>query len=195
MSTKTTHQEKTTSTVRVIGESGELKIGLLKNLGTDIILDLVEVSESLAEKFGASAKLNPSTLEKYFNFPFTYPFVAVLRGEIIGYIIGVPLERFADDLWSSYDDNLGKNNTIYTYAFAFKKRFHKTGYAKVLKKIYYTWMRKRGVEYISGHVVQGIAESFSGEVDILHQFENWHGTGETFEYYRRPLQNSQNGRM
>jgi len=187
------HTTRFSSALRIIGASGQLKIGILERVEEQVIPDLVEVSESLAEKFGPSAKLNPGTIERYFNYPHTYPFVAVFRDEIIGYIIGVPLEYFHEDLWAHYDENLGKKNTIYTYAFAFKKRFHKTGYARVLKKIYFNWMRKRGVEYISGHVVKGVAENFTGEVKIIHTFRNWHGTGKEFEYYSRPLQLTSNG--
>jgi len=194
MDTKTKSSTEITQHLQVVGTSGHLKIGLLETVDGNMIDDLVEVSESLADKFGPTAKLSTTTIEKYFNYPYTYPFIAVLREEIIGYIIGVPLEHFADDLWAHYDENLGSRNTIYTYAFAFKQRFHKTGYARVLKKIYYSWMKKRGVQFISGHVVKGIAQNFSGDVEILHQFDNWHGTGQVFEYYRRPIQGSQNGR-
>lgn len=193
MPTQTKHTEPANSSLRIIGRSGQLKIGVLEKVEENAIPDLIAVSESLAEKFGPSARLNPGTIDRYFNYPYTYPFVAVLRDEIIGYIIGVPLEYFHEDLWAHYDENLGKRNTIYTYAFAFKKRFHKTGYARVLKKIYFNWMRKRGVEYIAGHVVRGVARNFSGEVKIIHTFPNWHGTGKEFEYYSRPLQTSVNG--
>lgn len=181
------------STFRIIGTSKDLDIAILEQVGQAEFPDLIEVSESLADKFGPSARLNESTIEKYFNYPQTYPFVARLNRRIIGYIIGVPLERFATDVWAQYDKNLGKKNTIYTYAFAVKKQFHKTGYAKVLKRIYYNWMRKRDVQYISGHVIAGRTRRFNGDAEVIETFDNWHGTGKTFEYYRRRLHT--NGQM
>ncbi|MCF7804361.1 MAG: GNAT family N-acetyltransferase [Candidatus Marinimicrobia bacterium] len=188
MQTKTQKTVPQHSVIRVIGTSDDLDIGILEQVGKEDFQDLIEVSESLADKFGDSARLNPGTIKKYFNYPQTYPFIARLNGRIIGYIIGVPLERFATDTWAQHDKNLGKKNTIYTYAFAVKKQFHKTGYAKMLKRIYYNWMRKREVEYISGHVVDGTTSRFNGEAEVIKTFDNWHGTGLTFEYYRRSIQ-------
>jgi len=176
--------------IQLIGTSDELEIGLLQQVGDDIMPELVEVSESLADKFGPSARLNTSSIQKYFDYPNTFPFIARYHDEIIGYIIGVPLEQFHSESWALCDANLGKKNTIYTYAFAFKSRFHKTGFAKLLKRIFYNWMRKRGVKYISGHVVEGQSGQFSGDAEVLETFDNWHGTETTFEYYRRPIQNS-----
>ena len=76
---------------------------------------------------------------------------------------------------------------MYTYAFAFKKQFHKTGYAKTLKRIFYSRMRKNKVRFISGHVIQGMTRQFSGPARVIKTFDDWHGTGLVFEYYRRPL--------
>lgn len=180
-------KKDTKSQFQVIARSGNLEIAILEKVETDVIDELVEVSESLADKFGPSARLNSTTIRKYFNYPDTYPFIALLYGEIIGYIIGVPLEYFRDDIWSQFDDNLGKKNTVYTYAFAFKKQYHKTGYAKTLKRIFYSRMRKNRIKYISGHVVEGTTDKFSGAAEIIKTFKNWHGTGLVFEYYRRPL--------
>lgn len=182
-------QQSAKSKSRVIGTSLGLQIEILEQVGLTVIPELIEVSESLAEKFGPSARLSRSTISKYFDYPRTYPFIARHDSEIIGYIIGVPLERFSQDVWAQHDSNLGMKNTIYTYAFAFKKRFHKTGYAKMLKRIYLNWMRKHNVDYISGHVIKGQTRKFSGRAEILKVFENWHGTGKVFEYYRRPLNN------
>ena len=33
----------------------------------------------------------------------------------------------------------------------------------------------------------GISSKFKGKVEIINQIENWQGTGEIFEYYRRDL--------
>lgn len=189
MNTPPTDEKTRRTKIEVVATSDELEVGILKAVGGDIVPELIEVSESLADKFGPSAKLTEQTIPKYFDYPNTFPFVARFQKEIIGYIIGVPLEQFRDDLWSQCDSNLGRGNTIYTYAFTLKKQFHGTGYAKVLKRVYFNWMRKRGVEFISGHVVEGKARRFNGRVEVLETFDNWHGTGTTFEYYRRPIQN------
>ena len=72
--------------------------------------------------------------DKYFNNQ-TLPFIARYKGEVIGYIIGVPIEKFEGESWGRYDKNLGKNNTIYTYAYIINKKYRKMGgYSKTLKK-------------------------------------------------------------
>ena len=51
------------------------------------------------------------------------------------------------------DKNLGKKNTLYTYAFIFRKDYRKkSGFAKTLKKVYTNWAKKRNFIYISGHI-------------------------------------------
>ena len=41
----------------------------------------------------------------------------------------------------------------------------KGGYSKTLKKIYINWSKKRDYKYVSGHVRQGIAKTFSNDTE------------------------------
>ncbi len=59
--------------------------------------------------------------------------------------------------------------------------------AKTLKRVYLSWAKKKGFIYVSGHVREGVSQRFSGAVQILKRFDNWHGSNKRFEYYRRPL--------
>ena len=78
----------------------------------------------------------------------TLPFIARNQDRIIGFIIGAPLEKFANQAWVQYDDNLNKENTLYTCAFIFKKEFRKkSGFSKTLKKVYTSWAKKKGFKY------------------------------------------------
>ena len=91
--------------------------------------------------------------------------------------------------WALIDNNFGKGNTIYTYAFVIQKDYKGNGYAKMLKKVYLNWIRKQDkIIYVTGHVREGIASKFTGEINIIEKIKNWQGTGKTFEYYRRLLQ-------
>ena len=165
----------------------------MEYVGAEDIPDLMEVSESLAGEFGSSARLTKTTIRKYFNYPKTLPFVARFRGAIVGYIIGVPLEYFAHDAWAKFDLNLGRGNTLYTYAYVILSRYQGNGFAQTLKRVYLSWARKRNYRFVSGHVLEGIARRFSAETIIVKRFANWHGSGQTFEYYRRPLSSSAAG--
>ncbi len=180
---------------RVIASSPlGLRIELMEYVGNEDIPALINVSESLVEEYGATARLTKTTIRKYFNYPKTHPFVARFNNEIVGYIIGVPLEHFTRDVWAKYDQYLGQKNTLYTYAFVILAKYRKNGFAKTLKRVYLNWSKKHGFKYITGHVVEGIAKKFSHTTVVVKRFRNWHGSGKTFEYYRRPIHDASVGK-
>lgn len=180
---------------RIIASSPQgMQIELMEYVGAEDVPALIQVSESLASEYGESARLTKTTIRKYFNYPRTLPFVNRFKGEIIGYIIGVPLEHFAHEPWAKYDHNLGRGNSIYTYAYVIQRKYRKNGFARTLKRVYLNWSKKHNYHYVTGHVIEGIARKFSKETVIVKRFTNWHGSGKTFEYYRRPIHDASAGR-
>ena len=176
------------SEVKVIAASAHnFRIELVKKVGKDDIPGLIEISHCMAERFGKQALLSKTNIPKYFN-PETLPFLARLKGEIIGYIIGVPLEYFKQESWAHFDVNMGKKNTLYTYAFVIKSNFRgKGGYGKTLKRIYINWAKKQKYHFITGHVENGISKHFPGTTETVKVFPDWYGLKTPFEYYRRTL--------
>ena len=176
------------SEVKVIAASAyNFRIELVKKVGKDDIPALIQISNCMADRFGKQALLTKTNIPKYFNAE-TFPFIARFKGEIIGYIIGVPLEYFKQESWAHFDINLGKKNTLYTYAFVVNTKYRgKGGYGKTLKRIYINWAKKQKYAYVTGHVEQGIANRFSKGTEIVKVFPNWYGLEVPFEYYRRPL--------
>lgn len=173
---------------RVIASSAYgFQVELMEHVGEEDIPQLILISDHLVEEFDESARMTKASIRKYFNYPHTLPFIARHKGEIVGYIIGVPLEYFSNDPSFQCDSNLGKKNTLYTYAFTVMKKYKGNGYAKILKRVYLSWAKKKNFKYVSGHVREGISQRFSGDVQVLQRFDNWHGTGKVFEYYRRIL--------
>tara|TARA_B100000214_G_scaffold97663_1_gene67975 strand:+ start:94 stop:684 length:591 start_codon:yes stop_codon:yes gene_type:complete len=171
-----------------IASSGTFKIELIKKIGNSDKKDLIEISKSLAAEYGSRSLLTEKTIDIYFNREGTLPLIARSQKNIIGYIIGLPLESLSKEPWARLDENYEKYNTIYTYAFVIKDEYKGKGYAKMLKKVYLNWAKKRdGINFITGHVRLGITSRFKGEIKIINQVENWQGTGKIFEYYRRSL--------
>ena len=171
-----------------IASSGTFKIELIKKIGKSDKEDLIEISKSLAAEYGSKSLLTEKTIDIYFNREGTLPLIARSQKNIIGYIIGLPLESLSKEPWARLDENYEKYNTIYTYAFVIKDEYKGNGYAKMLKKVYLNWAKKRdGITFIAGHVRLGIASRFKGEIELINQVENWQGTGKVFEYYRRNL--------
>ena len=171
-----------------IASSGTFKIELIKKIGNSDKKDLIEISKSLAAEYGSRSLLTEETIDIYFNREDTLPLIARSQKNIIGYIIGVPLESLSKEPWARLDENYERYNTIYTYAFVIKDEYKGNGYAKMLKKVYLNWAKKRdGITFITGHVRLGITSKFKGEIKIINQVENWQRTGKVFEYYRRNL--------
>jgi len=175
------------SETKLIAATLNFQIKLVEVLSAKDADRIIEISQGLIKPFGAETAFTQKTVWKYFNHPHTLPFVGVLRNEIIGFLVGVPLENFSDEDWAAVDPTLGDHETVYTYAFVVDKKHQNQGYAKMLKKVYLNWLKKRGYLYVSGHVREGIAQQFSLHTRVLQKFPNWHDTGKVFEYYQRPL--------
>ena len=176
------------SVTEIIAKSGPFQIELMKYVGTNDYAKLIDISESLVVEYGKVAKLTPNTIQTYFNREGALPFIARHQNQIIGYIIGIPLEILSREPWARLDIHFGQCNTIYTYAFVIEKEFKANGYAKMLKKVYLNWIKKQDhIIYMTGHVKQGISNRFKGNIIIIDTVKNWQGTGKEFEYYRREV--------
>ena len=185
-------QQRTESLTQVIASSGSFQIELVEHAGSNDNETLIKVSESLAKEYGVAARLTSNTIQTYFNRKGTLPFIARDQGEIVGYMIGVPLEMLSREPWARLDANFNKDNTIYTYAFVVEKESKGTGCAKILKRVFLNQTKKQeNILYVTGHVRKGIASRFKGDIDIVDRIDNWQGTGKIFEYYRRRLHSGQ----
>ena len=185
-------QQRSESLTQVIASSGSFQIELVEHAGSNDNETLIKVSESLAKKYGPAARLTSNTIQTYFNRKGTLPFIARDQGEIVGYMIGVPLEMLSREPWARLDANFNKGNTIYTYAFVVEKESKGTGCAKILKRVFLNQTKKQeNIIYVTGHVRKGIASRFKGDIDIVDRIDNWQGTGKIFEYYRRRLHSGQ----
>jgi len=176
------------SKIKIVASSSVFKIAKIIKAGKEDYNSLIGISNILSDHYGKKAVLTNETIEKYFNKDGCLPFVAIYREEMVGYIIGVPIEELSQEPWARKDINYGEKNTIYTYAYVIKKEYQGNGYAKMLKKVFISWISKQEqIHYITGHVKKGIAKNFTGNIQSLGEIKNWQGTGITFEYYRRTL--------
>jgi len=173
---------------RVIASSGVFQVELMEHVGEDDYPQLIRISEHLAGEYGEKAVFSKATIHKYFNKPTSLPFIARYRGEIIGFIIGVAIEDLSSEPLARLDENFGEGNTLYTYAFVIMDKYLGNGYAKILKRVYLSWAKKKDrIRYVTGHVKEGVSKKFTGDIRIVNRVDNWQGTGIPFEYYRRDL--------
>tara|TARA_B100000900_G_C20530300_1_gene696027 strand:+ start:133 stop:687 length:555 start_codon:yes stop_codon:yes gene_type:complete len=178
---------KNTYKSQIIASSNDnFTIELLTSLDDLTAKNILTVSEDLRDIYGPNSILNESNIKKYFN-ETTLPFIAKYNNQIIGFIIGAPLENFSNQSWVQLDENLNKNNTLYTYAFVFKSKFRKKGgFSKTLKKIYISWAKKRNFTYVTGHISKNIFK-IKNDLELVKEYSVWYDSKEPFIYYRKKI--------
>ena len=180
------HNSENSSKTKIIASTNVFQIEKVEKVGKADYPQLIEISLHLAKEYGRQAVLTKSTIEKYFNTDKSLPFIARYKDEIIGYIIGIPLEELRQESWAVNDKNFGKYNTLYTYAFVIMEKYKSNGYARMLKRVYLSWAQKRSnIKYITGHVITGTSNTADKNMTIISRIDNWQGTKKSFEYYRR----------
>ena len=149
-------QSNNSSKTKIIASTNVFQIEKIEEVGKADYPQLIEISLHLAKEYGRQAVLTKDTIQKYFNTDKSLPFIARYKDEIIGYIIGIPLEELRQESWAVNDENFGKYNTLYTYAFVIMEKYKSNGYARMLKRVYISWAQKRSkIKYITGHVIEG----------------------------------------
>jgi len=180
------HNPKNSSKTKIIASTNVFQIEKVEKVGREDYPQLIEISLHLAKEYGRQAVLTKDTIQKYFNTEKSLPFIARYQDEIIGYIIGIPLEELRQESWAVNDENFGKYNTLYTYAFVIMEKYKSNGYARMLKRVYLSWSQKRSnIKYVTGHVVTGTSNVADKNMTIISRIDNWQGTKKSFEYYRR----------
>ncbi|MDG1089664.1 MAG: GNAT family N-acetyltransferase [Candidatus Marinimicrobia bacterium] len=180
------HNPENSSKTKIIASTNVFQIEKIEKVGREDYPQLIEISLHLAKEYGRQAVLTKDTIQKYFNTEKSLPFIARYQDEIIGYIIGIPLEELRQESWAVNDENFGKYNTLYTYAFVIMEKYKSNGYARMLKRVYLSWSQKRSnIKYVTGHVVTGTSNVADKNMTIISRIDDWQGTKKSFEYYRR----------
>ena len=180
------NKSENSSKTKIIASTNVFQIEKIEKVGREDYPQLIEISLHLAKEYGRQAVLTKDTIQKYFNTEKSLPFIARYQDEIIGYIIGIPLEELRQESWAVNDENFGKYNTLYTYAFVIMEKYKSNGYARMLKRVYLSWAQKRSnIKYVTGHVVTGTSNTADQNMTIISRIDDWQGTKKSFEYYRR----------
>ena len=180
------HNPENSSKTKIIASTNVFQIEKVEKVGREDYPQLIEISLHLAKEYGRQAVLTKDTIQKYFNTEKSLPFIARYQDEIIGYIIGIPLEELRQESWAVNDENFGKYNTLYTYAFVIMEKYKSNGYARMLKRVYLSWSQKRSnIKYVTGHVITGTSNVADKNMTIITRIDDWQGTKKSFEYYRR----------
>ncbi len=145
---------------------------------------------TVEEVFPEGIRQDEEDLSKTFEDTDSITIVLKHENSIIGYIAGGPLEDYSYLKGIKEDDNYGKKNTIYIESFAVLGDFQSQGLGHKLRDKFLSIAGEKGYKFVTGHIKKGIATKRGDEV--LSEFTNWLGTGETFEYYRSRIPGRQN---
>jgi ribosomal protein S18 acetylase RimI-like enzyme len=124
-------------------------------------------------------------LRKLVDLPGAVFIAAKVKGTIVGYAAGAKLENFGEVPGVKQDPHFDLEDTFYLESMAVLSEYQGKGIGKHLFSSIALRTRKNGFQYIAGHMKEGFAERWRGVP--LAQFDNYYGTGETFEYFRREL--------
>ena len=99
------HNSENSSKTKIIASTNVFQIEKVEKVGREDYPQLIEISLHLAKEYGRQAVLTKDTIQKYFNTEKSLPFIARYQDEIIGYIIGIPLEELRQESWAVNDEN------------------------------------------------------------------------------------------
>ena len=109
------NKSENSSKTKIIASTNVFQIEKIEKVGREDYPQLIEISLHLAKEYGRQAVLTKDTIQKYFNTEKSLPFIARYQNEIIGYIIGIPLEELRQESWAVNDENFGKYNILHNY--------------------------------------------------------------------------------
>ena len=102
--------------------------------------------------------------------------------KIVGYIAADVLEKFTDVPGITSDPHFNEGKTIYIASVAIRPEWRRQGLGTALQKECLRRALEKGFKRAMAHVQSGAAARMGLEAQVLMSFENWYGTGQTFDY-------------
>ena len=147
----------------------------------DLKEDIIEIEE---ESFSSTLCDSKDDLLKLVDSP-TNIFL-VLRipsvSKVVGYIAADLLEEFADVPGITSDPYFKQGKTMYIVSVAIHPDWRRRGFGIALQEECLRWASRKGFERATAHIESGAASRMGLGARVLTSFENWYGTGRTFEY-------------
>ena len=110
--------------------------------------------------------LNLANLDKYIDYPNTIPVIYRRSDEILGIIIGVPVEKYDEDE-TFPDPAIGARNTVYTVVIQISE---KEDILATLEKEYTDYLKRHRITMESRHIPM---DCLKGKFDVLKVFDDW----------------------
>lgn len=101
---------------------------------------------------------------------------------VIGYIAGDLLENFSGIAGITSDSHFEMRDTIYLASVAILPSWQRRGLATSLMRECMRIASERGIGRATAHIESGSVGRIGLQITVLGSFENWYGTGRTFDY-------------
>lgn len=108
--------------------------------------------------------------------------------KVLGYIAADLLERFPDIPGTVSDPHFNKGNTIYLESVAVHPAWRGRGLGTALTRECLRRVSQRDIERVTAHIESGSVNQLGLRARVLKSFENWYGTGRTFDYVEFPIE-------
>lgn len=106
---------------------------------------------------------------------------------VLGYIAADLLENFPDIPGAASDPHFKKGNTIYLKSVAVHPDWRGRGLGTTLIRECLRLVSQKGIERVTAHIESGSVSRIGLGARVLKSFENWYGTGRTFDYVEFPI--------
>lgn len=108
--------------------------------------------------------------------------------KVIGYIAADLLENFPDIPGTDSDPQFKKGNTVYIESVAVHSDWRGCGLGSILIRECLRLVSQKGIERVTAHIESGSVSRIGLGARVLKSFENWYGTGRTFDYVEFPIE-------
>jgi len=107
---------------------------------------------------------------------------------VLGYIAADLLEKFPNIPGTASDPHFKKRDTIYLKSVAVHPDWRGRGLSITLIRECLRLVSERGIKRATAHIESGSLSRIGLVGRILKSFENWYGTGRTFDYVELPIE-------
>ncbi len=162
------------------GVTGEFAF-VTPSVWDDLKEDIFQIEE---ESFSSSLCESKDDLLKIVNSP-TSLFI-VLRSPsvsgVIGYLAADLLEEFSEVPGTTSDPYFDQGKTVYIVSVAIHRDWRRLGLGVATQKECLRVASQRGFMRVTAHIERGAAFRMGLGARVLMSFDNWYGTGRTFDY-------------
>lgn len=143
-----------------------------------------EMIDLEARSFSSSLRDSPQALRRLVESPTSIALGLTVRpsGLLAGYVAGDLLESFPNIPGIKSDPHYGHRDTSYIESLAVSPQWRHQGYGTTLMRSFLARTVEAGLKRTTAHIASWSLSKIGLRFHVLASFDNWYGTGQTFDY-------------